>query len=286
MIKLRNIILILLVFFLRNNSIAQQASIFYSTPHCELNNQSNSASLTVLAEAENNPLINTWAIRFKDSLVSNKAKEIYPPVSKDFKKLALNTSLYFGATIIAFGVLAMFPENVSGWQKKNLTTNEMFTKWNYNVEKGPVMDHDNNFFNYATHPYCGGVYYITARSCGFKPLTCFAYSALMSTFFWEYGIEAFAEPPSMQDLIVTPVIGSLVGEGFYYTKKAIINNNRKVLRSGFLGAVSLLVLDPFNTVIDGLGYRHKVKTEIEVSPEPIKMHTGKTNLGFKLMARF
>jgi hypothetical protein len=39
----------------------------------------------------------------------------------------------------------------------------------------------------------------------------FGYSALLSTMF-EYGAEAFFEKPSYQDLWITPVIGSLLGE--------------------------------------------------------------------------
>lgn len=39
----------------------------------------------------------------------------------------------------------------------------------------------------------------------------FLYSALRSTI-WEYGAEALAEPVSIQDPVVTPVVGSLVGE--------------------------------------------------------------------------
>ncbi len=45
--------------------------------------------------------------------------------------------------------------------------NGLFKKWQSNITKGPHVDGDNFFFNYVSHPYCGGVYYITARSSGF-----------------------------------------------------------------------------------------------------------------------
>ncbi|MFZ2890098.1 DUF3943 domain-containing protein, partial [Sulfuricurvum sp.] len=52
-----------------------------------------------------------------------------------------------------------------------------------------------------------------ARNDGLSIGESAAFSTLMSTFFWEYGYEAFAEVPSIQDLIFTPLVGSLFGEG-------------------------------------------------------------------------
>ncbi|WP_203249645.1 MULTISPECIES: DUF3943 domain-containing protein [Cysteiniphilum] len=68
-------------------------------------------------------------------------------------------------------------------------------------------------YQYIGHPYAGAIYYMAARDSGFGEFESFLYSAFISTFFWEYGVEAFAEVPSIQDLIVTPVDGWLLGVG-------------------------------------------------------------------------
>ncbi len=127
---------------------------------------------------------------------------------------------------------------------------------------------------------------MTARGSGFKFIESFLYSALMSTFYWEYGIEAFAEVPSAQDLIITPVIGSVMGEGFYYAKKSILKNEKKVLKSRFLGALTLIFIDPSNAILDGLGYKQKVKTNLNVAPVGIDYKSNKAVWGLNFSARF
>jgi hypothetical protein len=107
----------------------------------------------------------------------------------------------------------------------------------------------------------------------------------MSTLFWEYGIEAFAEVPSTQDLILTPTLGSVFGEVFFVAKKSIIRNNKKVLSSRLLGTTSLFLLDPINTIVDGLGYRQKVKTTFTIMPIN-DYNSSKRLMGFQLTAKF
>lgn len=183
----------------------------------------------------------------------------YPPKTKDFKRLTYNTCIYFGSSIIAFGVLALFPEDFSSWQKDEIRIPNLFGKWSDNVKTGPVKDNDNFFFNGIAHPYCGAVYYMTARSSGFKSYESFLYSVAMSTIFWEYGVEAFAEVPSQQDLWMTPLMGSIMGEVFFNVKKIIMRHDKRILGSRFLATATLLFLDPFNTVLDGVGYKQNKK---------------------------
>ena len=127
---------------------------------------------------------------------------------------------------------------------------------------------------------------MTARSSGFSALESFGYSVLMSSFFWEYGIESFAEVPSTQDLIITPVLGSVVGEGFFYAKKSITRHDRKILQSKFLGYTALFFMDPFNTILDGFGYKEKVKTQMNIAPVGFDANAGKTVWGVNFSASF
>ena len=211
---------------------------------------------------------------------------VYPPTTKDYRKLGYNTAIVFGTTIVAYGILWSLPESFTKWDKEEMKKNGITAKWKENVKAGPVIDEDNFFLNYVMHPYFGGVYYMTARSNGFTILESFAYSAIMSTFFWEYGVEAFAEIPSVQDLIVTPVLGSVVGEGFFYAKRSILKNDSKVLNSKFLGKTSLLLMDPLNTIMDSFGYKQKVKTQLNVAPVGFNPYTKSATLGLSFSASF
>ncbi|MGQ7944231.1 DUF3943 domain-containing protein [Flavobacterium sp. WC2509] len=221
-----------------------------------------------------------------DTVLMLKNGTTYPPNHRDYKRLGITTSMYAGTAVIAFGILWAMPESVSNWDKEEIKEKGVFWKWKENVKAGPVWDDDDWVLNYITHPYSGGVYYMTARSSGFTVLESFGYSALMSTFFWEYGIEAFAEVPSTQDLIVTPVLGSVVGEGFFYAKKSILRHDRRVLKSRFLGYTSLLLMDPFNTLLDSFGYKENVKTQMNIAPIGLGPGSNKSVWGLNFNMQF
>ena len=123
----------------------------------------------------------------------------------------------FGCQFAALAVLYGRPK-LSGWSDED--KQNMFKKWRDNVSK-PVWDDDTWWVNYVLHPYWGGAYYIRARERGFDQWQSFWYSALLSTP-WEYGAEVLAEPVSIQDMIVTPVLGSLVGEYLFSPWRAHI----------------------------------------------------------------
>jgi hypothetical protein len=125
----------------------------------------------------------------------------------DWSGIRRDTGILFGAQIVAAGFLFIMPESVSGWnadQKKN-----SFDKYSQNFVS-PAIDKDKAYINYVLHPYWGATYYTRARERGLDKGASFAYSTVISTMF-EFGVECFFERPSIQDLIVTPVAGSLIG---------------------------------------------------------------------------
>jgi hypothetical protein len=236
-------------------------------------------TIVVLQDSLTTVLDTIAPLQKKDSLV-------YPQPYRDWRRLGYDSAMFVGTTVIAFGVLWVMPESVTNWNKEEMKEKGILWKWKENVKAGPVWDKDNWVLNWITHPYCGGIYYMTARSSGFTVLESFGYSAIMSTFFWEYGIEAFAEVPSIQDLVITPVVGAAVGEGFFYAKKSILRHDRKVLKSKFLGYTTLFLMDPFNTILDGFGYKEKVKTQMNVAPVGVNQFTRSTIWGVQFTARF
>lgn len=169
---------------------------------------------------------------------------------KNWKNLWINTGVLFGAGFVTLGVLELLPESATAWNKAEIHKKPIFERWWTNVKKGPVWDHDNAIFNYVLHPYGGAAYYMSARSQGFNMLQSFVYGAAISTFFWEYGIEAFMEVPSIQDLFITPIGGLLVGETFYRIKRYIVEHDYRLLGSPVLGQIVAILVDPVNEVID------------------------------------
>jgi hypothetical protein len=168
-----------------------------------------------------------------------------PQHGEDAARTWSQTQSIFGYGVVVVGVLAVLPESFTGWE----TEDNIFQKWVDNVKKGPRWDRDEWYINWIGHTYCGGVYYQVARKSGYRQWDSFIYSTLMSSFYWEYGVEAFAEVPSIQDLVMTPVLGWVYGEWAYQTEMGIRDNNNRVLGSKTLGSISLCLLDP----IDALG---------------------------------
>lgn len=168
--------------------------------------------------------------------------------NEDSARLASQTKSIFGYGFGVIGMLLLMPESVTNWDDSN-RDESLRSRWLYNVKAGPVWDRDEWYINLVGHGYFGGVYYQTARKSGYRQWDAFMYSFLMSTFYWEYGIEAFAEVPSIQDLVITPVIGWVYGEWAYNTEKGIWANGGTVLGSEGLGNTALFFLDP----VDSLG---------------------------------
>lgn len=150
------------------------------------------------------------------------------------------------AAVGVAGILYMLPESVSKWDKSKMK--DLGQNWRDNVKEGPVVDKDDWAINFIGHPYSGAAYYQIARHSGLGPWGSFGYSVVMSTFFWEYGVEAFAETPSIQDLIITPVIGSIMGEVFYRTEQKIRANDGKVAGSKKLGSFLMIVMNPMGAI--------------------------------------
>ncbi len=212
---------------------------------------------------------------------------VYDPI-RDPKRLVYNTGLFMGAAIASFGILWILPESFTNWNKEEMLEYGMIQRWKDNVRAGPVWDDDDFFLNWVMHPWSGAIYFMSARGSGFNKWESFAYSAVMSTFFWEYGIEAFAEIPSLQDLLITPIIGSVLGEFFFRWKGNIIRNDKKILNSKILGGTSLFIMDPFNMLLDGLGYKtqNKMQTYSAIAPIDYDFRSGKTIWGLQVVVSF
>lgn len=168
----------------------------------------------------------------------------------DWHRLWINTAVLSGAFVGTLLVLECLPEDATSWNRAELQDVPLFKRWhNHVIKKGPEWDHDKFYFNYILHPYAGAVYYMGARSCGFNAWQSLLYCTCISTIGWEFGIEAFMERPSIQDIFITPLVGGLIGEGFYKAKRSIVRNGYTVAGSSVLGNIIVFLIDPVNEVI-------------------------------------
>ena len=117
--------------------------------------------------------------------------------------------MYFlGYQVAGVGILYALPESFSNWSE-DAKTDVNFRPWWDNVNSPTTEDSDEWYINWALHPWWGATYHVRARQRGLDGWQAFGYSTFMSAL-WEYGAEAFFERPSVLDLIVTPVLGSLL----------------------------------------------------------------------------
>lgn len=220
--------------------------------------------------------IDTTAIaRLKPFHSKGRVPDIYDlPYSftgraENWHRLWINTAIYSGAFAGTLLVLECLPEDATTWNRASLQQTPPEKRWFRNVfKRGPEWDHDRFIFNYVLHPYAGAVYFMAARSCGFNFWGSLLYATCISNVGWEFGIEACMERPSIQDLFITPLVGSAIGELFYKLKRNIVGNGYRLFGSPFLGSVVAFIIDPVDEVV-GL-FRHDSTR---------KMHTGSRRTG-------
>ena len=217
---------------------------------------------------ENNQSVYNQFHRFKmDALVEQKYIPVNGDLYKDYianninvndnlttpQKDILEDTAYIQVGMIAtIGVLLILPESVTKWDTDSLDDKPLSEKWKENVEAGPILDEDELAINYLGHPISGAIYYAMARNDGLDPFESFLFSTLMSTFFWEYGYEAFAEIPSIQDLVSTPIVGAFMGEYMHYLEGELDKNSGVIWNSKYLGNISYFFLDPMGNMAEGI----------------------------------
>lgn len=204
------------------------------------------------SQDEENPYVSVIKFSATDARKRYQTKIDLSSLSDKNKAILKDTRNLGLMSVGMMGLILALPEDVSNWDKDEMKLDALGNKWKENVSAGPVVDKDDWAINYIGHPYAGAAYYTMARHRGLSKMQSFGYSVFVSTFMWEYGVEAFAETPSVQDLIITPVIGSLVGEQFYQWDKKVRANNSEVLGSKVLGTTVLTLMNPAGGISDGI----------------------------------
>lgn len=87
------------------------------------------------------------------------------------------------------------------------------------------FDRDYHDYNVLKHTLAGSSYYLFYRTRGYKKMEAFGWT-IVSSLAFEYTIETYTEPPSVQDIYITPVYGTAFGMGaehlsqYLYSKKS------------------------------------------------------------------
>lgn len=86
-----------------------------------------------------------------------------------------------------------------------------------------VFDKDEPFWNWFVHPISGSQLYLYYRANGYSRIDSLGMAFISSTLF-EFTVEIYTEPASIQDLYQTPVIGSFLGVGLENLSMYLLNS--------------------------------------------------------------
>ncbi len=136
----------------------------------------------------------------------------------DSDGLKRDTWYFLGYQWVTIGVLYVVPETISNWSDEQ-KQGDYLSRWRDNVTN-PQFDSDDLYLNYLLHPYWGAAYFVRAKERGYSDTGAFWYSMLLSSIY-EFGAEAMFEEVSIQDVIFTPMLGSMLGQYFMNVRRDI-----------------------------------------------------------------
>jgi len=182
-----------------------------------------------------------WRLLAQDEKVpSDVGADAPKKAGPDWPGIGRDTAFFLAYQAISVSILYALPGNLNRWDNKDVSLQQ----WWDNVKTPPVWDSDPWATNFLSHPYWGATYYIRARERGFGKFASFGYSAFLSTLY-EYGAEAFFEPPSAQDLMLTPILGSLIGAFIFEPIRDWVKVKAEVK---WYDQAILIATDPFGTL--------------------------------------
>jgi len=120
----------------------------------------------------------------------------------------------------------------------------------------PVWDSDHWSWNYEVHPIMGSFSYLAYRNRQAPWYEAFAGSAVNSAIY-EYLIAGGTQQPSYNDMIVTPILGSLLGEGIYQFKKWVLRDHHLKTWE----KIAITITDPFEAFYYGFDYKKIIRAK-------------------------
>jgi hypothetical protein len=159
------------------------------------------------------------------------------------KKLLANTVSWVGFGVGMLGALMLMPKSFTKWEDGFI--DDAKSNLNRAFSSPPVWDEDLWAVNYVGHPVAGSFYYNALRSNNSTVFQSFLFSLYASTV-WEYVFEGVAEQPSTQDLFVTPIVGSILGESIHQITLGMRKNG-----FSFFEKVFVTIFNPMYAINNG-----------------------------------
>ncbi|MFW5887572.1 MAG: DUF3943 domain-containing protein [Bacteriovoracia bacterium] len=143
---------------------------------------------------------------------SSKYKYQYKDREHSFKESAGLVGILYGVNWIGYYITQ--PDEVSN--------HGSFTKYRENFGE-LQFDMDSAFWNLGVHPLVGGQVFLFYRAHGYSHQSALFMTMIQSTLF-EFTVEIYTEPASIQDLYQTPILGSIVGYGLEQLSLKLLHN--------------------------------------------------------------
>ena len=156
----------------------------------------------------------------------------YKDKEHTFQENLENLAVVYGVTWIIYPLTQ--PEVLSGTGS--------FSEYKDNFGK-VVFDQDEPFWNWMVHPFSGSQLYLWYRAHGYSRIDSLTMSAISSTRF-EFTVEIYSEPASIQDLYQTPILGAVLGVGLEKFSMYLLNTGN-VMGRFFGHLLNMGTLFPF-----------------------------------------
>lgn len=155
-----------------------------------------------------------------------------------------------GYDMFSTALLFALPYDITKWSKPDIEkVNRQYRK---TFTQQPVYDPDPWYVNFIGHPYTGACYYNAVRSQGAPFWQAILFTTGYSVV-WEYVAEGGLEQPSIQDLVVTPVVGCILGELIHHSTMVMSRNGFKWYEKAFV-----CVFNPMFAINNGFKYAQKI----------------------------
>ena len=210
------------------------------------------SGFSILKSQDSIPIPELTNDTLKQQLVLTSDTSLSSSVQFNYTERSFPNKLGRGFAYSAFlnatlgSLLLILPEDISKWDvSERFKITSLKKHYITSFTKPPVIDNDYWYINYIGHPYQGAFYFNTIRSQGatFWQSTLFNFGQSM---LWEYLWEGGLESPSIQDIIVTPIVGSFFGE---LTHRATLN----MRKNGFnwYEKVAVCIINPAYAINNG-----------------------------------
>ena len=154
------------------------------------------------------------------------------------RRFLYSQKILWPSSIVGHLGLYIISADIVDWGKQFSfqTVKESFTK-------PPIIEQDPWIYNYLVHPVMGSYSYLAFRNRGAGFWESLLGSLINSTIY-EYLIASSTQRPSIIDLTVTPISGSILGEGIFLLKKKFTRDNYLSL----IEKIIITILDPFEVM--------------------------------------